>query len=166
MIGGVARQAIYKSGSGSNSLVFEYTVIPGETDTTGGITAGTNKLTANGKSTWEDIAGNDLDRNAVVAASVNTLTVNAIAPELNTVTVGDTALTTGETTTVTFVFSESPIGFTLDHCHWSYSINLIVARFCNPCRCVTYCICPVSVNSDDIGSIKVNLIHMWLALMA
>jgi hypothetical protein len=39
MIGSVARQAIYKSGSGSNSLVFEYTVIPGETDTTGGITA-------------------------------------------------------------------------------------------------------------------------------
>jgi hypothetical protein len=45
-------------------LVFEYTVIPGETDTTGGITAGTNKLTANGKSTLEDIAGNDLDLNA------------------------------------------------------------------------------------------------------
>jgi ribosomal protein L24 len=114
MIGGVARQAIYKSGSGSNSLVFEYTVIPGETDTTGGITAGTNKLTANGKSTLEDIAGNDLDLNAVVAASVNTLTVNAIAPVLNTITVGDTALTTGETTTVTFVFSEAPIGFTLE----------------------------------------------------
>jgi hypothetical protein len=28
--------------------------------------------------------------------------------------VGDTALTTGETTTVTFVFSEAPIGFTLE----------------------------------------------------
>jgi hypothetical protein len=62
----------------------------------------------------EDIAGNDLDLNAVVAASVNTLTDNAIAPVLNTITVGDTALTTGETTTVTFVFSEAPIGFTLE----------------------------------------------------
>jgi hypothetical protein len=107
MIGGVARQAIYKSGSGSNSLVFEYTVIPGETDTTGGITAGTNKLTANGTSTLKDIAGNDLDLNAVAAASVNTLTVNAIAPVLNTITMDDTELMAGETTTVTFTFSEA-----------------------------------------------------------
>jgi hypothetical protein len=101
MIGGVARQAIYKSGSGSNSLVFEYTVIPGETDTTGGITAGTNKLTANGTSTLKDITGNDLDLNAVTATSVNTLVVDTIAPTI-AITMSDTTLSTGETTAVTF----------------------------------------------------------------
>ncbi|CAB5500793.1 beta strand repeat-containing protein, partial [Bathymodiolus thermophilus thioautotrophic gill symbiont] len=105
MIGNVTRQAIYKSGSGSTSLVFEYTVMPGDNDTTGGITASANKLTANGTSTLEDIAGNNINPNAVAAASVNTLIVDAIAP-IPTITMSDTALATGETATVTFAFNK------------------------------------------------------------
>jgi hypothetical protein len=115
MIGDVARQAIYKSGSGSTSLVFEYTVISGDTDTVGGITADANKLTANGTSTLKDITGNDLDLNAVTATSVNTLVVDTIAPTI-AITMSDTTLSTGETTAVTFTFSEAlAVGKNIDN---------------------------------------------------
>jgi hypothetical protein len=59
--------------------------------------------------------GNDLDLNAVTATSVNALVVDTIAPTI-AVTMSDTTLSTGETTAVTFTFSEAlAVGKNIDN---------------------------------------------------
>ncbi|MFN4166490.1 MAG: hypothetical protein ACK4GK_18095, partial [Ferrovibrio sp.] len=56
-IGGVTVQANYQSGSGTNKLVFTYTIQPGQTDIDG-ISIDANALKLNG-GTLKDAAGND-----------------------------------------------------------------------------------------------------------
>src|SRR5947209_15374968 len=55
-IGGTTVQANYLSGSGSNALVFTYTILAGQTDTDG-ISLDANALSLNG-GTITDAAGN------------------------------------------------------------------------------------------------------------
>jgi surface antigen len=55
-IGNSAVQASYASGSGSTDLIFNYTILPGQSDTDG-INWSSNKLTLNG-GTLTDLAGN------------------------------------------------------------------------------------------------------------
>jgi hypothetical protein len=80
-IGNSAVQASYASGSGSKDLIFNYTILPGQSDADG-INFSTNKLTLNG-GTLTDLAGNaaTLQMNNNVAVSANPfLKVDAIAP--------------------------------------------------------------------------------------
>ena len=74
-LGSSTVNAVYVSGSGTNSLVFRYTVVSGNTDTSGGI--GVGVLAANG-ATMADGAGNAL--NAAFSAPLNAIVVDTTAP--------------------------------------------------------------------------------------
>ena len=81
-VGGQTKTASYVSGSGSTSLVFEYVVSAGDTDSSGGITALANAL-ALGGGTLKDAAGNSATLNTpTVAASANAVVVDATPPVL------------------------------------------------------------------------------------
>ncbi|MFN9909542.1 MAG: hypothetical protein ACK56F_26065 [bacterium] len=58
-VGGVNRNATYRSGSGSQTLLFAYTIADGDTDFAGGITAAANALNLNG-GTIQDGSGTNL----------------------------------------------------------------------------------------------------------
>ncbi|MDQ2101915.1 beta strand repeat-containing protein [Azospirillum isscasi] len=74
-------------------------------------TAGTLALNANGTNavsvTATDAAGN------VSAPAAQTLTLDTTAPSV-ALSLGSTTLAVGQTTTVTFTFTEAPVGFSLD----------------------------------------------------
>jgi len=73
--------ATYVSGSGTNSLVFRYTVVTGDADTTGGI--GVGVLAANG-ATLTDAAGNTFV--STFTAPTNAIVVDTTAPAAPIVT--------------------------------------------------------------------------------
>ncbi|MFM7254525.1 MAG: SBBP repeat-containing protein, partial [Betaproteobacteria bacterium] len=78
-VGTETRQALYTEGSGTARLSFEYTVVAGDVDSAGGITAPANALTLAG-ATLRDAAGNNALQPAVpaVSAGANTVQVNLI----------------------------------------------------------------------------------------
>ena len=78
-LGGVSKSARYVSGSGSTNLLFEYTVVSGDNDSVGGVTAAAHGLSA---ATFTDALGNTgvLD---TPAAQSNTLQVDTTASALN-----------------------------------------------------------------------------------
>lgn len=65
------RNATYSSGSGSNTLVFYYTIATGDVDSAGGVTANANSFTG-----IADIAGNALGNSPAVLAGANSLSFN------------------------------------------------------------------------------------------
>jgi hypothetical protein len=78
-VGGVTKQAIYSSGSGTTSLVFYYTVSQGDSDSAGGITVATSAVTIPSGAFITDLAGNGVTTTvAAVAAGANTITVDAV----------------------------------------------------------------------------------------
>ena len=99
--------ANYLSGSGTSALVFRHTVGAGTADADG-ITVGA--LGANG-GTMADAAGNAADPTLNSVGSTVAVLVDAVAPTA-TIVVADTALAVGETSGVTFTFSEAVSGFT------------------------------------------------------
>jgi hypothetical protein len=99
--------ASYLSGSGSNALVFRYSVAAGVADNDGIALAGT--LDNNG-GTLRDAAGNDASLGLNSVGNTAGVLVDAIVPTA-TITVADTSLKVGDTTTVTFTFSEAVFGF-------------------------------------------------------
>ncbi|MFJ2715170.1 type I secretion C-terminal target domain-containing protein [Pseudomonas sp. NPDC087346] len=112
-VGGVSKTATYASGSGTNTLVFYYTVAAGDTDTVGGITATTSAL-ANGSLT--DAGGNSAVLAVpAVAAAVNSVVVDGTAPTVSSVAITaatgalNSTLNVGDTATVTVAFSEAVI---------------------------------------------------------
>ena len=95
--------ATYSSGTGTNALVFSYTV--GATDNAADLQV--SSLNTNG-ATLTDTAGNSL-----ATFSFNptgTLVIDTLAPTL-AITSSASALKVGETATITFTFSEAPTGF-------------------------------------------------------
>ena len=99
--------ATYASGSGSNALVFRYTVAAGQNAADLGLAA-SNAIALNG-STIRDAAGN----NAVLTAAngynpAGTLQVDTIAPTIAAITTlpGSGQIATGGTVTLTVTFSE------------------------------------------------------------
>ena len=87
-VGGASKAASYVSGSGTDTLVFSYTVTSGDADAAGGVTANANALALSG-GTLTDAAGNNADVSvSAVAASSNSVTVDTIAPTVSDIELG------------------------------------------------------------------------------
>ena len=107
-VGGKVVQAQYVSGSGSTELLFGYTILGGQSDTDG-ISIGANSLQLNG-ATLADASGNNATlTHGVVGANASYL-VDTTAPTL-AVTSSSSSMAASDTATITFTFSETPVGF-------------------------------------------------------
>ena len=96
-IGSTARQAVYQSGSGTNELLFRYTVQAGDLDTDG-IVVGT--LAANG-GTLKDAAGNNATLTLNSVAATTEVLVDAVAPtNQDTVYASSSAVPAGDAVTI------------------------------------------------------------------
>jgi hypothetical protein len=105
-IGTTVVSAQYASGSGTAQLVFNYTILNGQTDVNG-IAINTNSLTLNGK-VLTDTAGNTPTLTfAAVGDNANYL-VDTTAPTLVSITSSKGVFLSGETALITFTFSEDP----------------------------------------------------------
>jgi hypothetical protein len=81
-VGGKAKKAQYVSGSGTDTLVFEYVVVQGDSDINGGLTAGAAALTVATNASIKDAAGNPAKLTVpVVAANANSIAIDAVPPE-------------------------------------------------------------------------------------
>ncbi|XKE44370.1 cadherin domain-containing protein [Halomonas organivorans] len=101
-VGGSTVYADYVSGSGTDSLVFEYVIQAGDNDADG-ITIGANPLEANG-GTLEDAAGNTADLTLASGTPFVILKVDTDAPTLSSSTPSDdaTAVAAGDDLVLTF----------------------------------------------------------------
>jgi hypothetical protein len=88
-------QASYDSGTGTNNLVFKYTILANQTDTNGISIAGTSALTLN-SGTINDVAGNAATLTTVAVADNSGYLVDSIAPTAPTAV---TVTTSGGTVT-------------------------------------------------------------------
>ena len=107
-IGGTLVQASYAAGSGSNTLLFHYTVQPGQNDNNG-ISIDANSLSLNG-ATLTNAAGNAAVITHAGLAHNAAYLVDTTAPSL-TVALSDSALIIGDSPQVTITFSEPVINF-------------------------------------------------------
>ncbi len=107
-VGGKVVQAQYVSGSGSTELLFGYTILGGQSDTDG-ISIGANSLQLNGATLADDSGNSATLTHGVVGANASYL-VDTTAPTL-AITSSSSSMTSGDTATITFTFSETPVGF-------------------------------------------------------
>ena len=105
-IGGNTAYATYVAGSGTNTLVFQYTVQAGDTDANG---IGVSNLQANG-GTLRDPAGNNMNLALNSIGDTSNVIVDTTAPTTTSIVVADTSLIAGETSTVTITFNEAVTG--------------------------------------------------------
>ncbi|MDP7489699.1 MAG: Ig-like domain-containing protein, partial [Arenicellales bacterium] len=108
-VGSDNRTATYASGSGSTSLVFQFTIQAGDNDTDG-ISIGADALALD-NGTISDPAGNNAILTHSAMSDNNSYKVDTTAPTVNSFTISDSLLTVGETATVDLVFSEAVFGF-------------------------------------------------------
>jgi outer membrane protein OmpA-like peptidoglycan-associated protein len=110
LVGSSTKYANYVSGSGTESLVFSYTVSSGDTDLDG-IAISANSFDLN-SGTITDLAGNaaiDYSHTAVTAQSSHK--VDTTAPTVSLARTGSTTLRSGQTDTITFTLSEASSTF-------------------------------------------------------
>ena len=110
-IGGTEVNALYASGSGTNALVFAYTVLAAQTDINGiaivASSVGSPTFNLNGR-TLTDTAGNTtVNTYSAVADNANFL-VDTTAPTLVSMASSRSTFLSGQTSTITFTFSEDP----------------------------------------------------------
>jgi len=110
-VGGTSRTANYTSGSGNTTLVFQYTIQAGETDSDG-ISIGANVLALN-SGTIKDAAGNNATLTHSAVSANTSYKVDTTALTVNSFTISDTLLVVGDNATVDLVFSE-PASFSSD----------------------------------------------------
>ena len=110
-IGGTLVQANYVSGSGTNTLLFNYTIVAGNTDANG-ISINANALTLNG-GTIRDASNNNAVLTAGTVADNANFLVDTTGPNVQSVTSSPTLGNTGATSTITIVFSEAVQGLDL-----------------------------------------------------
>ena len=106
-IGGSVVQAIYVSGSGSSALVFSYTVLAGQLDADG-IAMAADSLALAGGSIQDTVGNNATLTHSAVADNASYL-VDTTGPTL-VISSSASSLRAGETATITFSFSEDPVG--------------------------------------------------------
>ncbi|WP_145662781.1 Ig-like domain-containing protein [Bradyrhizobium stylosanthis] len=110
-IGGTPVQAAYASGSGSNQLVFTYTVLAGQNDANG-ISLDANALSLNG-GTIADAAGNAAVLTAAAVTDNASYKVDTAAPTVSSeaitsaTSVQNSTLNVGDVVSITVSFSES-----------------------------------------------------------
>ncbi|MFM8822370.1 MAG: beta strand repeat-containing protein, partial [Limnohabitans sp.] len=104
-IGGSTVNATYASGAGTSDLLFNYTILAGQTDANG-IAIDANPLALNG-STLKDPRTNTTTLSLPATADNSNFSVDTTAPFLSiTSNVGQVKV--GETANITFTFSEDP----------------------------------------------------------
>ncbi|WP_211236856.1 Ig-like domain-containing protein [Chitinimonas koreensis] len=106
-VGGVTRYASYVSGSGSSSLVFQYTVQPGDNDADG-IAVGAS-LDLDG-ATARDAAGNDLALSLGSVPSTAGVLVDTLDPNASGIVRVDPNPTNANSVSYTVTFSEDVTG--------------------------------------------------------
>ena len=104
-VGGVNNSASYVSGSGTTDLLFNYTILAGDTDTNG-LSYAANALLLNG-GTIKDSAGNSAVITSIARSDNAAYKVDTTAPTV-TITSNKTQLLVGQTANITFTFSEDP----------------------------------------------------------
>ena len=105
-IGGVTRYAAFVSGSGSDTLVFEYTVEPG--NNSNGVTLGAN-LELNG-GTLRDAAGNDMALALGLPAGDSGIVIDTVAPRASLIANVDVTPTNAGAVRYTVTFDEGVSG--------------------------------------------------------
>ncbi|WP_298450572.1 Ig-like domain-containing protein [uncultured Marinobacter sp.] len=110
-IGGSPVQATYTTGSGSNTLVFEYIIQAGQSDLDG-IRINANSLNLNG-GTVRDAAGNAAVLSHSAVADNDAYKVDAIAPTVAAVSVADGNWAIGDTVAVTITATGNETGLIL-----------------------------------------------------
>ena len=88
-IGGVAEEADYESGTGTTKLVFEYTVVAGDTDTDG-ISIAANALDLNSGTIQDNVTNNATLTHDELAAQASH-TVDTTAPTVSSIEITSTA---------------------------------------------------------------------------
>ena len=83
-VGGITKAATYVSGSGTNTLVFSYTIAIGDNDTTGGITAMANALALNGGTLVDSVTNAAITNTMAVTTGANAVGVDTTYTALNT----------------------------------------------------------------------------------
>ncbi|MCU1717249.1 DUF4347 domain-containing protein [Pseudomonas sp. 5P_3.1_Bac2] len=106
-IGGVTRYATYVSGSGSNALVFEYTVAPSN-NASGGIGLG-GTLDLDG-ATVRDAAGNALNLALNTQGVASGVVIDTVAPQVGDIVCVDLSPTNSASVRYTVTFDESVSG--------------------------------------------------------
>ena len=113
-VGGVSKTATYVSGTGTTELVFSYTIVSGDNDSAGGITAGTTALALAG-GTLKDAAGNDATlATPEVAATINTVAVNTAGPIVDSVAIKGTDAAGADKTTALDTGDKLVVSVTMD----------------------------------------------------
>ena len=105
-IGSRAVSAQYVSGAGTAQLVFNYTILTGQTDVNG-IAINANSLSLNGKA-LTDTAGNTPTLTFAAAADNANYLVDTTAPTVVSISSSRSTFLSGETALITFTFSEDP----------------------------------------------------------
>ena len=98
-IGGVSRNASYASGTGTTSLVFQYTIASSETADTDGISIGANAISLN-SGTMQDAAGNNATLTHDAVAANSSFKVDTDKPTISSVVLS------ADNSTATVTFSE------------------------------------------------------------
>ncbi|MCX7262294.1 MAG: Ig-like domain-containing protein, partial [Burkholderiales bacterium] len=110
-IGGTEVNALYASGSGTNALVFAYTVLAAQTDINGisivASSVGSPTFNLNGR-TLTDTAGNTTVNTYSAVTDNASYLVDTTAPTLVSIASSRSTFLSGQTSTITFTFSEDP----------------------------------------------------------
>ena len=104
-VGGVNNSATYVSGSGTTDLLFNYTILAGDTDTNG-LSYAANAILLNG-GTLKDSAGNNAIITSIARSDNAAYKVDTTAPTV-TISSNKTQLLVGQTANISFAFSEDP----------------------------------------------------------
>jgi hypothetical protein len=112
LTGLTSKFATYSSGSGTSSIVFSYTVVSGDSDTDGlAITSNTLALNSG---TIADAFGNNATLTHSAVLTQASQKVDGVVPTVSLSRAGSGVIKAGQTETITFTFTESVTGFTLD----------------------------------------------------
>ncbi len=108
-LGGVTQYAAYIQGSGTNTLVFYYTVVLGDNDLSQGITAPLDALALNG-GTIVDAVGNTANVATVaIGNGTNTVVVDTNATALNTISTAAQSNNAADNLTTVAVFNKAGV---------------------------------------------------------
>ena len=98
-VGGVSRNASYASGTGTTSLIFQYTIASSETTDSDGISIGANALALN-SGTMQDAAGNNATITHSAVSANSSFKVDTTKPTISSLSVA------ANNSTVTVTFAE------------------------------------------------------------
>ncbi|MFN5351892.1 MAG: BspA family leucine-rich repeat surface protein, partial [Alphaproteobacteria bacterium] len=116
LIGATSKPATYASGSGTNTLLFQYPVVVGDNDSDGSIDLVSNSLAIPGSSSIKDVVAGGNANSALPSLNPTTnfasLLVDTTAPTITNITIPGGAYVTGNTiNNIDITFSE-PVSIT------------------------------------------------------